>query len=135
MANKATRALRLKIRAAGLRGETEVEHKTPVYNYHTFDNDDFRTNPSRMLDTVRFPTAVLGKSGIVSQNRKRNMAMRVFINTLDNRKSDSITRHEPLVKGEPVIFKNHKQYKDFSYRQPHIKTSRETIPTSVTVTG
>ena len=133
MANKSTRALRLKVRAAGKSGETEVEWKVPVRNYHDFDNDDYRTNSSRLFNTIRVPTATVGKDGVISLNRRRNMAMRVFVNTCDNRKSDSITRHEPLVGGKPIVFKGHGQYKDFPYRQPFIQ-SRATIPTSV-ITG
>ena len=118
MANKATKALRLQIRKASKAGELEVQHLQPVFNYHSCgDNDDFRAHPSSFFTKVQFPTAVVGKGGTVSANQRRNMAMRVFSNKGEDGRKDTVTCHEPLVKGAFITFKNH-DYLKGGYAQP-----------------
>jgi hypothetical protein len=97
MANKNTKQLRVKIRRACKRGE------------ETYITKDGKV----------FPTSRL-KGDTVSQNRKRNTAMRVYKNTDANGRKCSLTVHEPMLKGEFMTFKNHKEYKDFNYRQPSL---------------
>lgn len=106
--NKSTRKLRQNIAQASRAKQIEVEHKTPVRDYHNKDKVE--------LVTVKFPTAVPNKDGLVSSNPRRNTAMRVYVNTDAKGKSFSITRHEPLNEKAPITFKNHGYVK--GYRQP-----------------
>lgn len=115
--NKATRKLRQAIRAAGKKGEASVSHRKPVFNYHNWTNDDYRKNPSALFVTQEFPTATKDKRGVISQNNGRNMCQRVYVNTDDKGRAQSLTVHEPLNNKAPVRAKNH-GYMRGGYRQP-----------------
>lgn len=118
MANKNTRQLRVRVRKAGKRGEDEIQYDQPVPNYHSKGTgDDFRAKPSSFFIGMTCPTARVRADGLVSSNRKRNSAMRVYVNKGPDNKSQSLTAHEPLLAHEHMIFKNHRQYDKFEYRR------------------
>lgn len=94
--NKNTKQIRVNIRKAGKQGE-----------------DTYKSKDGRVFSTSRL------KGETVSTNRRRNMAMRAYHNTDDKGIKTSITVHEPMTQGEYVKFKNHSNYKDFTYRQPN----------------
>jgi hypothetical protein len=100
MANKNTRQLRKRISHASGRGESSVEHQTPVRDYH---NDA----KIRLVNKV-FPTAVVNADGVNSVNKRRNSCQRLYVNTGNDKRSLSITRHEPHVKHESMGYPNHK---------------------------
>ena len=130
--NKNTKTRRSQIRAAGKAGESICEIKVPVRHYHSAGNkDDFRAKPDSFFTTIRATTAIVGTGGLVSQNKRRNMAMRVLINKNDKGTKDSLTVHEPATKGEYVTFKGHKYLREDEsengsnhYRQFKVATSR-----------
>ena len=113
MANKNTKVLRKRIASASRKGERSVLHDKPVYNWHS--------NPKKEFITQEFPTATVGGDNVVSGNRKKNLVMRVYRNKDQNGKCDSLTCHEPALKGEFIRPRNH-QY--LTYRQPRVDRSR-----------
>lgn len=62
--------------------------------------------------------ARVGNDGVVSFNKKRNSAMRVYLNRVEGGQTQSLTVHEPWVKHEPMLFPNHRQYDNWEYRRP-----------------
>lgn len=109
--NKNTKQVRNQIRKAGKAGAASVETQVPVPNYHSCQGT--------LLVKVNRPTSLVGADKIVSTNRKRNMAMRVFRNKNEFGKSSSMTVHAPLDPEFPVVFKGHEYIADKRlYRQP-----------------
>ena len=116
--NKNTRELRKAVSAASKQGAASVVTLKPVSDYHSHSGskESFFTNRTT-------PTATRGKDGVVSQNRKRNTAMKVLLNTDENGKSQSLTVHEPIDPKRFVTFKGHgylrkDEYERNQYRQP-----------------
>lgn len=108
MANKNTRSLRKAIQAAGRKGAQEVSIDKPVFNYH---ND----NKGKFIQ-VNFPTARANSDGLISANKRRNMAQRVYRNSGGPSGGMSVTVHEPALRGEYVKHKNHGyiEYRQFA---------------------
>ena len=118
MANKSTRQLRRIISAAGKKGQDEVQHKQCVPNYHSRGTgDDFRAKPDSFFVNVSFPTARVKGDGVNSVNKKRNSCQRVSLNQNEHGQTSSLTSHEPWIRHEHMVFKNHHQYKNFEYRR------------------
>jgi len=117
MANKQTKRNRLKVRKAGKAGNPSVDIQRPVRDYHNHEHTT--------LTTKAFPTATVGKDGLVSCNRRKNMAMRVLRNTDGAGQKISLTVHEPL-KHDYIVLRNHKYLKEDKrgnpYHQPRIHT-------------
>ena len=101
MANKNTRNVNRQIRKAGKRGESTATVSIPSRRYPLANG-----RVDGMIAQVR-PTSLLGSNDTVSSNRRRNMAMRVYRNRDESGKKDTVTVHEPLLKGEFVTFKGH----------------------------
>ena len=114
MANKNTKNIRNQIRKAGRKGEDTLTVSVPVYNFHS----------SREFKNVTFPTARVRADGLVSSNRKRNLAMRVYQNKDVDGKKESLTVHEPLLKGEFIKPRSHTY---ITYRQPKADRSKMVV--------
>jgi len=115
MANKNTRALRVKIAKASKNGEERVEVQVPVKDYH---ND---THPR--FNNMSHPTAVVKGDGFNSFCKARNSCQRVYKNKGNDGRSMSVTVHEPFLRHEPMGFPNHRQYNDWEYRRPGVPTT------------
>jgi len=107
MANKTTRKLRKQIARASRRGEDTVEHMTPVPDYHNHSNDEYRARPTSLMVRQVFPTATVKGDGVNSANKRRNSCQRVYTNMGENRRSTSLTCHEPFLRNEPMRGKGH----------------------------
>jgi hypothetical protein len=118
MANKNTRRLRQSIRQAGKAGNASVVNRKPVFNYHSHTGS---------FDTAfvnqTFPTAVMGKDGIVSANERRNTCQRVYHNSTQQG-SASLTCHEALNPDGPMVFKAHGY---IEYRRPNSGPTKPAI--------
>lgn len=109
MANKNTRLLRSRIKTACRLKQPFVERSQPVPDYHS--------NPTKnVLITQTFPTCVIKGDGVNSVNKRRNSCQRVYVNMGADSKSQSLTAHEPFVKHEHMVFKNHAY---MEYRSPN----------------
>jgi hypothetical protein len=108
MANKNTRKVRVKIRAAGKRGEDSISLEV------------FRNQNKRV---IAFPTARVNGDGVVSANKRRNSCQRVYVNKGNDGSSHSLTVHEPFLKGEYMVFPNHRQYDNWEYTRPQGQAS------------
>lgn len=109
MANKNTKQIRIQIRAAGKRGEDYTQRQQPVGDYHNGDKGRFITQT--------FPTARVKGDGVNSVNKRRNSCQRVYLNKGEGGVLQSLTAHEPFVKGEYMVFPNHRQYENWEYRR------------------
>lgn len=91
--NKNTRLIRKWVSQASKRGEHEVVYSRPVYNFHS----------EGKYETKTVPTAVMGKNGVVSFSRKKNIEM-VIIQPVDanGKVVDTMTRHVVLNKDYPA---------------------------------
>lgn len=100
MANKNTRQLRIRLRAAGKQGEHTVVQDTPVKDYHNHDKVE--------MTTRKFPTAIPDKEGRISFNNERNSVQCVYRNKDKNGVGSSVTSHEQATKTRHMIFPNHR---------------------------
>lgn len=116
------------LKAAAIRaGETSVTVKVPVANYHS--NGTYSREKSLQPKTYHFCSG----SGVVSNNRRRNMQMAVLVNKGEDGRKDSRTVHEPMIKDAPVTFKGHgyirdDETKEASYFQPMFKAAKVAKP-------
>ena len=115
MANKNKRRLRIAVRAAGKSGNAEFSTEVPMGGYHNYDKGSFQT--------LRTPTAVRSKDGVVSSNPARNTQMRELQNHNENGYGQSVTVHDSINRNQFVTHKGHgylvKDERDNNqYRQP-----------------
>lgn len=102
MGNKNTIRLRKFFSSSARKGHFQVEIDVPGKNYH---NSSKATMITRRLDLSK------------TDAPHRNMKMVVLKNTNAESKSESLTRHTPIVASRPVIHKNHSYMQD-QYSQP-----------------
>jgi len=112
MANKSTKQLRKQVSAASRAKQPEVAYKTPVRDYHSFSG----SREHSMVNMV-CPTAVVKGDGVNSVNKRRNSCQRIYLNKGAGG-TQSLTCHEPFLKGEHMAFPNHSQYANWEYRRP-----------------
>jgi len=103
--NKNTKLIKLGLRKAVKRGDTEFSYQRPARGFHN--------NPQ--METVTIPCLNKNKNGVVSTNESRNTQMKIYDNIVGGKKS-SVTLHEALNPKNPVSFKNKNYIK--TYRQP-----------------
>jgi len=115
MANKNTKRLRKAVKNACRKKHDEVEYKTPVFNYHSFQG-----SKDGLLIKKSCPTAVVKGDGVNSVNKQRNSCQRIYLNRLESGKTASLTAHEPFLRHERMVFKNHRQYDNFEYTTPKV---------------
>lgn len=99
--NKNTRAIRIKIRKAGKKGEDLASISIPSRDYVK------ASSRSAGMTTKLFPTARVKGDGVNSVNKRRNSCQRVYTNMGENRCSTSLTCHEPFLRNEPMRGKGH----------------------------
>lgn len=100
MANKNTRRLRIRLRAACKCGDVVTFQETPVKDYHNHDKVE--------LTTRQFPTAIPDEDGCISSNHERNSVQRVYRNKDKNGVGSSVTSHEQATKTRHMVFPNHR---------------------------
>ena len=113
MANKNTRSYRNKVRAAGKAGEDFAVIERPSRSYPLAESR------AKGMTTVSFPTARVKGDGVNSVNKRRNSCQRLYLNQSEAGVTQSLTAHEPFLKHEPMVFPNHRQYKNWEYRRVH----------------
>jgi len=111
MANKNTKQLRRQIQAATRKGQDSVTIKRPVFNYHSHSG-----SKESAFVSVTFPTARV-KGGVNSVNRARNSCQRLYLNQNAHSITQSLTAHEALDDKQPIVFPNHRNYKNWEYRR------------------
>lgn len=114
--NKNTKRIRREVRVERKNGNDALSINVPAPGYHN------QMKPTFRLITV--PTARMDKTGVVSQNNRRNMREHVYHNTDNVGKTFSVTSHEPINSERAVVFANHayiakdererNQYRQFS---------------------
>ena len=104
--------LRLAVQTASKLKLAEVQYKTPVPDYHSNSG-----RGDALFINKTCPTAVVKGDGVNSVNKRRNSCQRVYLNKGVGG-TQSLTCHEPFLKGEHMAFPNHSQYADWEYRRP-----------------